>query len=179
MKAFLEEYLKDKKVLILGFGREGRSTYRTLQGVETVAALAVADGMAADLPADVTTYTGDGYLDHLEEYDVVIKSPGVPLPKHPAEYTCRITSQIELFLQRYAPQTVGITGTKGKSTTSSMLYHVLQESGVDCVFGGNIGVPVFAGVVSTQPVTLIPLSEFEEDRPERILETPEGSNPLV
>ena len=143
MKAFLEEYLKDKKVLILGFGREGRSTYRTLQGVETVAALAVADGMAADLPADVTTYTGDGYLDHLEEYDVVIKSPGVPLPKHPAEYTCRITSQIELFLQRYAPQTVGITGTKGKSTTSSMLYHVLQESGVDCVFGGNIGVPVF------------------------------------
>ena len=43
----------------------------------------------------------------------------------------------------------------------------------------NIGVPVFAGVVSTQPVTLIPLSEFEEDRPEQILETPEGSNPLV
>lgn len=43
----------------------------------------------------------------------------------------------------------------------------------------NIGVPVFAGVVSTQPVTLVPLSEFEEDRPEQILETPEGSNPLV
>ena len=143
MKAFLEEHLNNKKVLILGYGREGRSTYRMLQTVSTVAALAVADGMATDLPAEVTTYSGAGYLEHLEEYDVVIKSPGVPLPKHPAEYACRITSQIELFLLRYAAQTVGITGTKGKSTTSSMLYHVLQESGVDCVFGGNIGVPVF------------------------------------
>ena len=43
----------------------------------------------------------------------------------------------------------------------------------------NIGVPVFDGVVSTQPVTLIPLSEFEESRPERIVETPEGGNPLL
>ena len=42
----------------------------------------------------------------------------------------------------------------------------------------NIGVPVFSGVVSTQPVTLVPLSEFETDRPELIQETPAGSDPL-
>jgi hypothetical protein len=42
----------------------------------------------------------------------------------------------------------------------------------------NIGVPVFSGVVSTQPVTLVPLSEFETDRPEQIRETPAGSDPL-
>lgn len=160
MKAFLEQYLYQKKVLILGFGREGRSTYRVLQAVDSLAELAIADGMATELPADVTVYSGEGYLDHLDEYDVVIKSPGVPLPKHPAEYACHITSQIELFLQRYAPQTVGITGTKGKSTTSSMLYHVLRESGVDCVFGGNIGVPVFdiAEEVTDRSVIVLELS---------------------
>jgi len=43
----------------------------------------------------------------------------------------------------------------------------------------NIGVPVFDGIVSTQPVTLVPLSEFENDRPDRIVETPEGGNPLL
>jgi len=43
----------------------------------------------------------------------------------------------------------------------------------------NIGVPIFDGILSTQPVLLVPLSEFETDRPERIVETPQDGNPLL
>ena len=145
MHSFLEEYLKDKKILILGIGREGRSTYGVLRNISTYRELAIADMNAQEPPFgdSVRVIGGEGYLDVHDEYDLVIKSPGVALPRDFSDYRCEITSQIELFLMRFGNQTVGITGTKGKSTTSSLLYHVLQKSGCDCVFGGNIGIPVF------------------------------------
>lgn len=145
MKGFFKEYFNNKKVLILGFGREGRSTFDVLQKNRAFSQLAIADRTPIDIPLskDISIFTGEHYLDILEDYDIVIKSPGIALPKHPSEYKCCITSQIELFLKCYSKQTIGITGTKGKSTTASLLYHVLKCSGLDCVFAGNIGVPVF------------------------------------
>lgn len=144
MRQHLAKFIKDKSVLILGFGREGRSTYRLLRDVGGYAKLAVSDMNCVDtLDDDVTGIFGETYLSVLDDYDLVFKSPGVVLPKPFDDYRCRITSQAEQFLTVYARQTVGITGTKGKSTTSSLLYHVLKNNGVDTVFAGNIGIPVF------------------------------------
>lgn len=144
MKNFLEQLVTDKKVLILGFGREGKSTLNVLKEINTFSELAIADMKPVDsLHDNIKGHFGENYLDSIDDYDVVFKSPGIALPKHRNEYKGFVTSQTELFLRLYANQTIGITGTKGKSTTSSLTYHALKTNGVDCVFAGNIGIPVF------------------------------------
>ena len=155
----LHDLIKDKEILILGFGREGRSTLNRILEVGDAASITIADGNEAlTLPAamEITTLSGEKksvsseeikllagahYMDSLENYDVVFKSPGVVLPKAADEYTRLITSQTEVFFEAYREQIIGITGTKGKSTTSTLLYHILQESGMDTVLAGNIGIP--------------------------------------
>ena len=161
MLSRLHELIKAKNILILGFGREGRSTLNRILEVGDAASITIADGNEAlTLPAamEITTLSGEKksvsseeikllagahYMDSLENYDVVFKSPGVVLPKAADEYTCLITSQTEVFFEAYREQIIGITGTKGKSTTSTLLYHILQESGMDTVLAGNIGIPFF------------------------------------
>ena len=89
--------------------------------------------------------TGSHYMDKevLDSFDIVFKTPGIVLPMEPERYACRFVSQTGLFIERFRDQIVGITGTKGKSTTSSLLYHILKETGEDTVLAGNIGIPVF------------------------------------
>lgn len=159
MKNFLKEFVNQKKVLILGFGREGKSTYKRLQEVGSYAELAISDKNPVSVPdgRDVLCICGETYLDVLDEYDIVFKSPGIMLPKRGDEYACKIISQTEVFLKCYSKQTVGITGTKGKSTTSSLLYHVLKNSGRDCILAGNIGIPVFDIVDDISKETVIVL----------------------
>ena len=73
---------------------------------------------------------GEEYLDHLEEYDVIIKAPGISFAGMDIEeYANKITSQLELLLEFFNVFTIGVTGTKGKSTTSSLIYQILQEQG--------------------------------------------------
>ena len=101
MKDFLKQYLCDKKVLILGFGREGQSTYNFLQKIGSYSQLAIADMKPVNIPLsdNVLVFFGEQYQDMLDEYDIVFKSPGVALNKQISEYKCCITSQIELFLK--------------------------------------------------------------------------------
>jgi len=157
MKETIRNLIKDKKVLILGYGREGQSSFRMISSVGGYQELDIADANAvsSDLTASHKVITGANYLDYLDEYDVVFKSPGIVLPKDIKEYSCHITCQADLFLQVYGAQTIGITGTKGKSTTSSLLYHILKECGKDVLFGGNIGLPIFDITDQIHPRTII------------------------
>ena len=157
MKETIRNLVKDKKVLILGFGREGQSSFRMISSVGGYACLDIADANAvsSDLTASHNVITGAAYLDYLDDYDVVIKSPGIVLPKDIKEYKSYITCQADLFLQVYGAQTIGITGTKGKSTTSSLLYHILKTCGKDVLFGGNIGLPIFDITEQIHPRTII------------------------
>ncbi len=152
----LSSLVKDKRVLIIGFGREGRSTYSRLEKIGGYASLDVCDAKAQD----GVKYSGDGYLDIIDEYDVAFKSPGVVLPKPAPEYKCKITAQVDVFLSVYGDRTVGITGTKGKSTVSTLLYHVLKSAGIPAVLGGNIGIPVFdiADTVEDDTTVVLELS---------------------
>ena len=145
---YIKEYTEGKKVCILGFGREGKSTYRMLTKYCSPSEIAVADINTIDraanaLPADITLISGSGYQECLNEYDIVFKSPGIVLEKHPSLLSCEITSETQLFFSVYREQIIGITGTKGKSTVTSLIYHILKENGKDCRIAGNIGIPVF------------------------------------
>ena len=113
----------NKKILIWGFGREGRSTKEFLDRYCRPLLVDVFEGKREDMKE--------------EDYDYIIKSPGIVLDT----YDPRFTSQTRIFLECYRKNTIGVTGTKGKSTTSSMLYHTLSATGHKTLLVGNIGEP--------------------------------------
>src|SRR5271170_99758 len=144
------------RILISGLGREGLATYSFLRGEFPANTLGIADrlpidrlapGVQSAIAADrnLVTHLGDGYLDSLTSYDVVVRSPGVPLltPEIQAAESAgvRITSHTEIFLANCPGTTIGITGTKGKSTTASLIDAILKSGGLDAHLLGNIGVP--------------------------------------
>ena len=130
--------LRDKRILILGFGREGRSTAAFLGKYLPEAPVAVADKN----PMEGVAHSGENYLQAIYNYDIVIKTPGISLKDFDTKGV-EITSQTDLFLSQFHHQTIGISGTKGKSTTTSLIYHLLKESGRDAILTGNIGIPCF------------------------------------
>jgi UDP-N-acetylmuramoylalanine--D-glutamate ligase len=150
------ELLKDKKILILGFGREGKSTYQFLRKHFPGKQLGIYDknGVKDTLPY-VDVFEGDSYQDILHDYDLVMKSPGIVLNITEPELLSRFTSQTDLFLRFFREQTIGITGTKGKSTTSSLLYHILKHASKDAILVGNIGIPVFDTLENIKEETLV------------------------
>ena len=88
--------------------------------------------------------TGKNYLDNLEKYDLIIKSPGVKFKDLDiSKFEDKITSQLGLTLDFYKQNVIGITGTKGKSTTTSLIFKVLKDQGYDAYLLGNIGIPIF------------------------------------
>lgn len=154
----LREQISGKRVLLLGFGREGRALWRRIRSVGGYAAIGIADAKEiADAPPEAQLHFGADYQAAMTEYDVIFKSPGIVLkPEYqPDKLQGRVTSLTELFLTAYRDQIIGITGTKGKSTTSSLLYHVLQTAGVPSVLGGNIGIPTADLYEQITPETVI------------------------
>ncbi len=141
---YIKNYTENKSVCILGFGREGKSTYNILTKYCSPSAIAVADINKIDgLPENVEVICGEDYQKSLDNFDLVFKSPGIVLEKQPSELKCLITSETQVFFEVYREQIIGITGTKGKSTVTSLIYHILKENGKDCRIAGNIGIPVF------------------------------------
>ena len=142
--------LRGKRILILGFGREGRSTLRFLNKYLPDAVVAVADKNEME---DVQ-YFGTGYLEAMYDYDIVIKTPGISLLNFDTKGV-EITSQTDLFLSQFHAQIIGITGTKGKSTTTSLIYHLLKSSGRDAILTGNIGIPCFDVMEDIKPDSIV------------------------
>ncbi len=141
---YIKNYTDGKKICILGFGCEGKSTYNILTKYCSPSGIAVADINKIDgLPENVKIISGEDYQKSLDNFDIVFKSPGIVLEKQPSELKCLITSETQVFFEVYREQIIGITGTKGKSTVTSLIYHILKENGRDCRLAGNIGIPVF------------------------------------
>ncbi len=139
------EYIKNKKILILGFGREGKSTYNYIRKHLPEKELFIADKNEVEICDDnVNTIYGDDYLKCLGEFDIVFKSPGIAfLDDDMYPETTEITCQTDMFLRFCSPTVVGITGSKGKTTTSTLIYEMLRAGGINTCLIGNIGVPVF------------------------------------
>lgn len=151
MRDVIHQLINGKKVVILGFGREGRATFPWVIEDGSAAKLAIADLNPVTLPAGVNEetagrieiITGQDYQKCLNDFDVVFKSPGVVLEEEKEHYTCKIVSEMDVFFAAYRDRIIGITGTKGKSTTTTLMYHVLKQAGRKVLLAGNIGIPVF------------------------------------
>ena len=152
----IRRIIKDKKVAVLGYGREGKSTYPWLEKAGCAREIVIADlNPVKNPPEGVRLVEGPDYLNIMDWADVVFKSPGIVLDRKPEDIKCQICSQISVFFERYRDQIIGITGTKGKSTVSTLLYHVLKESGEKTLLAGNIGIPVFDVVKDIEDDTRI------------------------
>lgn len=155
MKQDIIEYLKGKSILILGYGREGKSALNFIQQNLPDAKCAVADQNELQLD-DVQTFCGADYLDAVKDFDIVIKSPGIPTKNFVTEDQIpKITSLTDLFLRFCKNTVIGITGTKGKSTTASLTYHILKNTGKNALLVGNIGTPCFDAIEQIQDDTVI------------------------
>lgn len=119
----IADLLTGKKVLIWGYGREGKATEQFIKNHNIDCEYEVFEGKYEDIDCD--------------RYNIIIKSPGI---KCHAD-NIKLSSQTELFMAQFAKNIIGITGTKGKSTTASLLYYTLKKCGVKTVLVGNIGLP--------------------------------------
>ena len=125
----LKSLLSGRRILIVGYGREGRSAESLIKRLLPDASYSIADGNE-----QIAVESARGC------YDMIIKSPGVPMRVlSGCPHTTQVTSLTDLFLQVYGDLTIGVTGTKGKSTTASLIHHLLPGS----ILAGNIGIPLF------------------------------------
>lgn len=139
----LIEYFNSRKVLVLGFGREGRSTYDIIRRHLPEKHIGIADMREIELRDDnVTLHCGPDYLDALKEYDTVIKTPGMSFRDVTVPDGVEVTCQTDLFLRFSECICIGVTGTKGKTTTSTLIHGMVKQGGKKACLIGNIGVPV-------------------------------------
>lgn len=149
-KKMLKE-IEKTRVLILGCGIEGQSILRFLREKFPEKEITVADRSEAlrqsqdDNLEKVKYVFGKDYLKNLEKYDLIIKSPGIkPNLSELLEFKKqggKITSATNIFMSQVRGTVLGITGSKGKSTVSSLLYAVLKSAGKKVELIGNIGNP--------------------------------------
>ena len=145
------EEIKDKKICILGFGIEGKSTYnfirKHLKNIPIEIRYIKENGEEKSFlekDNNLKFIINENYLEGLEEYDLIFKSPGISLKDIDTKgIEEKLISQYDLFLKNTDNYTIGITGTKGKSTTSSLIHKVLEEQNKKTYLLGNIGTPIF------------------------------------
>jgi UDP-N-acetylmuramoylalanine--D-glutamate ligase len=148
----VSEAFKGKTYAVLGLARSGLATVDTLvaSGARVVAWDSREEARA--LVADKAEL-GDPMEIDLAGFDGIVVSPGVPLNRHPIAMRAKlagvpIIGDIELFALARPTlpphKVVGITGTNGKSTTTALIHHIIQQAGYPTVMGGNIGLPILS-----------------------------------
>jgi UDP-N-acetylmuramoylalanine--D-glutamate ligase len=154
------------KIAILGFDSEGRSSYDYFASKDHD--ITIHDqNTDIEIPEKVASKLGTSYLDNLDQYDLLVRTAGMPpskiIDKNP-RVAAKITTQINEFLKVCPTKNViGVTGTKGKGTTSTLISMMLEETGRDTKLGGNIGVPPlsFLPELSSDSWVVLELSSFQ------------------
>ena len=154
---------KNKNIAVVGGGVEGLSSAKFLK--KRNAKVVILDKK-----------NGENYLDNLRQYDLIVRSPGVHAQtiKDALDKTAKdglnskekfpeITSQTNLFMELSPAKIIGVTGTKGKGTTSSLIYKMLKKQGFDAYLGGNIGLPPFEFLdnLNTHSIVVLEMSSFQ------------------
>lgn len=150
----ITELQTKKKIVLLGYGKEGQSTERFLQNHAPQAEIVIADqSRSAD------------YLNLQTTGDLVIKTPGIPKRLVTVPYT----TATNIFFANVSKPIIGVTGSKGKSTTSSLIAAMLQAGGKRVRLIGNIGVPALDAFDEDALVDLyvMELSSYQLDDLER------------
>ncbi|MDD2870719.1 MAG: UDP-N-acetylmuramoyl-L-alanine--D-glutamate ligase [Candidatus Gracilibacteria bacterium] len=135
--------LIDKKIAILGYGKEGKSTLSFLLKLGFKDITILDKNKIIEQQKGIKYLCGDKYLDSLPKYELIFKSPGIsPYNEKIKIVQNKLITQTQLFFDNYEGKIIGITGTKGKSTISTLTYEILKKLGYNVKLVGNIGTPV-------------------------------------
>ena len=110
---------------------------------------------------------GKGYLEKLVGFDIIFRSPSclptVPELAKEAERGAIITTEVEMVIELCPCLVIGITGSDGKTTTTTLISEIIKEDGKNCFLGGNIGTPLFTRIHEMQPedIVVLELSSFQ------------------
>lgn len=166
--------LKYKKIAVVGIGISNLSVIRFLHrhGINVTAC----DRKSAEELGEVYTelkelgselMLGSGYLDNLSEFDIIFKTPGLSpdLPEFEAALRkgAVLMSEMQLFFELCDARIVAVTGSDGKTTTTTLIGRICEEAGLDVFVGGNIGTPPLDRIEELSPdgIVVLELSSFQ------------------
>ena len=173
----LEEFNKslyNKKVAIIGLGVSNSPLIDYLYNLKaciTVFDKRTEDKIDSKILNKVEVYKldkyfGENYLSNLKDFDIIFKSPSCrpDLPEIEAEVErgAKLTSEIELLIEFAPCKVIAVTGSDGKTTTTSLIYEILKNK-YTCFLGGNIGTPLFTKIPEMRPedIVVLELSSFQ------------------
>lgn len=173
----LEEFnnwLKNKKVAIIGLGVSNSPLIDYMYKINaniTVFNNKTEDKIDKSILQKIEQYKiekhfGENYLSNLKDFDIIFKSPSVrpDLPEIQEEVKkgAKLTSEIELVIELSPCKTIAVTGSDGKTTTTSLIYEILKNK-YKCFLGGNIGIPLFTKIQEIKPedIVVLELSSFQ------------------
>ena len=170
-----EKYIKGKKVAIIGIGVSNiplLDYFQNLGAIVTVFDKKNIDNIDKQIIDKILNYCmgmsfGNGYLSKLKGFDIIFRSPSFrPDTEELIEEEKRgalVTSEIEMLMKLTPSTVIGVTGSDGKTTTTSLIYEIIKEKGYKCFLGGNIGFPLFTKVNEMRPedIVVLELSSFQ------------------
>ena len=171
----LNEFLKKSKVAIIGLGVSNIPLLDYMYNLNsdvTVFDDREIEKISNEILEKVRQYNfkyfcGESSLDNLKGFDIIFRSPScMPTKKElvaEKENGAIITTEIEMFMKLFPGKVIGITGSDGKTTTTTLIYEILKNNGYNCYLGGNIGVPLFTKLSEMKPedIAVLELSSFQ------------------
>ncbi|MDQ3064862.1 MAG: UDP-N-acetylmuramoyl-L-alanine--D-glutamate ligase [bacterium] len=152
-------------IALIGYAVENQATYRYLksQGAQ----ITICDqNPDIELPDGADSQLGERYLTNLERFDVIVRTvgmhPDVIIEQNPAVLN-KITTAVNIFFEKCQTPVIGVTGTKGKGTTSTLIHKILEAAGKKVVLAGNIGKPMLDVLdeAKTADYVVLELSSFQ------------------
>ena len=169
------EYLKNRKVAVIGLGVSNIPLIdylRNQKAIVTVFDNKTIDKLDKEIMDKIVDYgmefsLGNNYLSKLKGFDLIFRSPScLPTTKELIEEEQRgaiITTEIEMLMKLAPCKIIGVTGSDGKTTTTTLIYEILKNGGYNCYLGGNIGIPLFTrvGEILPEDIIVLELSSFQ------------------
>lgn len=170
-----ENYLKNRRVAIIGLGVSNVPLLEYMH--EKGAIVTTFDNRnIEDIPKDVfdklkeyeVKYVfGKDALKELEGFDIIFRSPScmptIPELVEAEKQGAIVTTEIEMLIEMCPGTVIGVTGSDGKTTTTSLIYQILKHNGYNCYLGGNIGIPLFTKLreMKSEDYIVLELSSFQ------------------
>ena len=149
------KFLGMRNALILGYGREGKAVEEYLKN--NFYGIKIGIGEAKN---------NSEYLSMQKSYDIAVRSPGIPKEFLKIPYTTATNIFFSYVKQLPDVKIIGVTGTKGKSTTASLIHHILKEAGKNTQLSGNIGIPMINALsekIKRGTIFVLELSSYQLD----------------
>ena len=170
-----KQYIRGRNVAVMGMGVSNTPLIKYLMDLDAV--ITVFDKKTEEelgkakceeyMLQGVHFSLGENYLDNLVGFDIIFRSPSMrpdtPALEKELDRGAILTSEIEMLIDLCPGKIIGVTGSDGKTTTTTLIYKMLQEEGYHCYLGGNIGIPLFAKIDEMRPddIVVLELSSFQ------------------